>query len=132
MRGFLAMVDEFVKFCNDLSNMIKSFESRKFLLKMESDTNAGIVKIYGENADAISRAKNGLEEVSELAYATAEHHPYWNLLYNGSQILQVVLEKWHDVLTEEECNEITWHIDELKNSLEKISGNQSDENPQQR
>jgi len=34
----------------------------------------------------LARARNGLNDMRELAYTTAEHHPYWNLLYNCSEI----------------------------------------------
>jgi hypothetical protein len=69
---------------------------------------------------ALSRAKNGLDDVSELAFATAEHHPYWNLLYHASQISKATLEKWNSELTKEELDEIVWSIAELKNTVEKL------------
>jgi hypothetical protein len=117
----LDMVEDFAKFYDALSDLIKSFEQKNVLIKMVPDIDSTIVKIYGERSDALARAKTGLEEVVELAYDTAEHHPYWNLLYNGSQILKVVLDKWHDTLTKEELEEIKWYADKIKNSLENVS-----------
>ncbi|MBI3623695.1 hypothetical protein HY212_06485 [Candidatus Pacearchaeota archaeon] len=58
--------------------------------------------------------------MSELAYTTAEHHPYWNLIFNSSQILKIVLEKWNDNLTKEELDEISWNVDEIKNTARKL------------
>ncbi|MGB9003884.1 MAG: hypothetical protein WCC52_08775 [Nitrosotalea sp.] len=115
------MVEDFAKFCDALSDLIKSFEQKNVLIKMVSDVDSNVVRIYGERSDALARAKTGLEEVAELAYDTAEHHPYWNLLYNGSQILKVILDKWNDTLTEEELGEIKWYADKIKDSLGNVS-----------
>jgi len=82
------------------------------------------VKIYGKQAGALNRAKSAIEDIAELAYGTAEHHPYWNLLYDGSQILKIVLEKWNGDLTREELSEIQWYADKIKDSL----GNVTEEN----
>lgn len=115
------MEEDFLKFQDALSDLIKSFEQKNVLIKMASDIDSNIVKIYGERSDALGRAKAGLEEVAELAYDTAEHHPCWNLLYDGSQILKVVLDKWNDSLTKEDLEEIKWYADKIKDSLENVS-----------
>ncbi len=117
------MTEDFTKFHDALLDLVKSFEQKNILVKMQSDLDSGTIKIYGERAEALARAKGGLEEIAELAYTTAEHHPYWNLLYNGSQILKIVLEKWNDNLTKEELGEINWYADQIKNSLGNISQN---------
>lgn len=117
------MVEDFVGFHDALLDLIKLFEQKNVLVKMQSDLDSSTIKIYGEKSDALERAKGSLEEVAELAYATAEHHPYWNLLYNGSQILKIVLEKWNETLTKEEIKEIGWYADEIKNSIDKLSTN---------
>ena len=59
-------------------------------------------------------------DIQELADSTAEHHPYWVLLYNCSQISKSILEKWNDDLTEEDLTEIRWMISELENSYDKL------------
>ena len=117
------MTEDLTKFYEDLADLIKSFEKKNIGLKMSSDVDAGVVRIYGENSSALSRAKSALDEVSELAYDTAEHHPYWHLLYDSSQILRIVLEKWNDSLTEEEKREIAWYANKVKDSLANISSN---------
>ncbi|EPA05388.1 hypothetical protein [Candidatus Nitrosarchaeum limnium] len=58
--------------------------------------------------------------MSELAYATAEHHPYWNLIYSCSEIANTVLEKWKNNLSKKDIDDIEWAIKELHQSLEKI------------
>jgi hypothetical protein len=115
------MVENFVNFHEALLDLLKTFEQKNVLLRVQSDLDSNTIKIYGEGSGALERAKGGLEEVAELAYATAEHHKYWNLMYNGSQILKIVLEKWNETLTKEELEEIVWYTDEIKNSLGKLS-----------
>ena len=74
----------------------------------------------GEGTDIVVRAKNGLENVVELGYTTAEHHPYWGLLHNCSQISKTVLDKWDEDISKEELSEIQWMINELQNSCVKL------------
>jgi hypothetical protein len=110
------MADDFATFHESLVNLVKSFEKTNVLVKLNSDPDSNIIRIYGERSDGLALAKTGLEEIEELGFTTAEHHPYWSLLYNGSQILKIVLEKWNDTLTEEEIKEISWYADEIKNT----------------
>jgi hypothetical protein len=114
------MIEDFSKFHDALLELIKSFEQKNVVLKVSSELDSNIIRIYGERSDALALAKTGLEEVAELAYATAEHHPYWNLLYNGSQILKIALEKWNQTLSDEELKEISWYADEIKNSAKNL------------
>jgi hypothetical protein len=68
----------------------------------------------------VSRAEKALYDIQELADSTAEHHPYWALLYNCSHISKLILEKWNDDLTEEDLSEIRWMISELENTCKKL------------
>ena len=115
--------NSFSDFYQSLLDLVKSFEKKETQLKVEPDLEKNIIKIFGQNITSLYRAKNGLEEVSELAYTTAEHHPYWALLYHCSQISKICLDKWNDELTQEELAEIEWSIKELKNSCEKLKEN---------
>ena len=72
------------------------------------------------NDDPVSRAERALYDIQELADSTAEHHPYWVLLYNCSQISKLILEKWDDELTDEDLSEIRLMISELENSYKKL------------
>ena len=126
MRDYFKMTDStFSDFYKSLLKLAKTFEEKNTSFKIQPDLDANIIRIYGEKSDSIERAKIGLEEVSELAYATAEHHPYWNLIYNASQISKLALEKWNGELTKEELDEISWCIDELKNSSMKLKEKQT-------
>jgi len=110
----------FSDFYNSLLDLSKSFEEKNLQLKIEPNLDANIVKIFGEKIDSISRAKTGLEDLAELAYTTAEHHPYWSLIYHSSQISKIALDKWDDDLTKEELDEIEWCVDELKNNCKRL------------
>jgi len=76
--------------------------------------------IMDTHDDPVSRAENALYDIQELADSAAEHHPYWALLYNCSQISKLILEKWNDELTEEDLSEIRWMVSELENSCKKL------------
>ena len=88
--------------------------------KMSVDRDAGIVKIYGEKSDALAKASSGLAEVLELAYTTAEHHPYWGMLYHATEISKMLLEKWEGDLSNDNISEISWRCDEIKMALERV------------
>lgn len=113
----MATFDEFYK---SLKDLVDSYTKKDLMLKMDADLESNIVRIFGEDLSSLARAKSGLDDVSELAYATAEHHPYWNLLYHASQISKTILDKWNSDLTKEELDEISWSVDELKNTCEKL------------
>ena len=111
---------DFENFYYDLLELVKKYEQKNIPLKVEKDFEGNIIKIFGENINSITRAKNGLNDVAELAYATAEHHPYWNLLYNCSEIANTILENWKDALSLDDLTELEWDIQELFHSLAKI------------
>ena len=110
----------FSDFYKSLLKLVKSYEDQNTMLKVEENLDSNIIRIYGEKIDSLSRAKNGIEDVAELAYTVAEHHPYWGLLYNCTQIAKNSLDKWDDNLSKEELDEIDWSIDELKNTCKKL------------
>ena len=114
------MMTSFEDFYNDLVTLAEKYEKNNIPLKIEKDLDNDIVKIFGEKITALARAKNGLNDAVELSYATAEHHPYWNLLYSSSDIASTVLEKWKDKITTKEIDEIEWAIKEISQTLKKI------------
>lgn len=110
----------FEDFYHDLLDLAKKYEKQNIPLKIEQDLENNIVKIFGEKITSLTRAQNGLRDVTELAYATAEHHPYWNILYNSSEIANSVLDKWQDFLSEDDLSDIDWALKEIEKTLEKI------------
>ena len=113
-------MDSFKSFFNELLTLVEKYEKKQVMIKVDNEPDYEFLKIFGEKIDSILRAKTGLNDVSELAYTTAEHHPYWALLYNSSEISKTVLEKWNDTISPEEMNEIKWHIKEIENSCKKL------------
>ena len=100
--------------------VLEELQKQNFFFKVSVDRDAGIVRIYGEDAHYIKRASSGLEEVLELAYTTAEHHPYWAILYNGTEICKTVLERWESELTADQISEMSWRCDEIKMALGRL------------
>jgi hypothetical protein len=88
--------------------------------KVGVDKDAGIIRIYSGGSDNVRRASSGLEEMLELAYTTAEHHPYWAILYHAAEISKAALEKWETELTADEISEMSWRCDEIKMALERL------------
>ena len=115
----------FENFYEDLLDLAKKYEKQNIPIKIENDLDNDIIKIFGERITSLARARNGLNDVAELAYNTAEHHPYWNLLYNSSEIASSVLEKWKESLSTDDLSDIDWAIKELNHSLEKIKNKNS-------
>ena len=113
-------MSSFKLFFEELLVLLEKYEKKQVMIKVESEPDYEFIKIFGEKIDSILRDKTGLNDVSELAYTTAEHHPYWALLYNCSEISKTLLEKWNDKITSEEMNEIKWHIKEIENSCKKL------------
>jgi hypothetical protein len=120
------MTEDFSTFYESLLGLVQSFEKKNVLVKINSVPDSNIVRIYGERSNGLALAKTGLEEIEELALTTAEHHPYWSLLYNGSQILKIILEKWDDKITEDEIKEILWYVEEIKNSSNNATSHSHD------
>ena len=110
----------FDDFYNSLLSLAKEYGEKNTHLKIDYQKDSDLIKIFGENISSLAKAKNGLDDVLELSYTTAEHHPFWNLLYHCSEISKTTLEKWTSDLTKDELDEIQWSIDELKNSCSKL------------
>ena len=113
---------DFENFHHDLIELVKKYESN-LGLKIEEDLEHDIIKIFGQKITSLARAQNGLNDMTELSYTTAEHHPYWNLLYNCSEIGHTVLDKWKKSLSSDDVADIEWALKEISRTLEKIKNN---------
>jgi hypothetical protein len=89
-------------------------------VKVLADTDSGIIRIYNQDADSLSRASSSLYDLLELSYSTAEHHPYWALLYNATEILKTILDKWEADFSRDEIDDMAWRIEELSMALHKL------------
>jgi hypothetical protein len=110
---------DFKLFYSDLVKLIEKYEN-KTTLKMEQNLDYDMVKIFGEKTESLIRAKMGIDDAIELAYTTAEHHPYWGILYNCLNISKTVLEQWNDNISNEDLDEIKWHLKEIENNCINI------------
>ena len=113
---------DFDNFYHDLIELVKKYE-HDMPLKVEEDLEHDIIKIFGVKITSLARAQNGLNDMTELAYTTAEHHPYWNLLYNCSDIGHTILDKWEKSLSSDDVADIKWALKEINQTLEKIKNN---------
>ncbi len=100
--------------------VLEELQKQNIFIKVSVDKDASIVRIYGEGSHHIKRASSGLGEVMELAYTTAEHHPYWAMLYNAAEICKTILDKWESELTQDQMSEMSWRCDEIKMALERL------------
>ena len=112
--------NSFQTFFEELKLLVEKFEKKQTQIKMESDLDYDSVKIFGERMDSVTRAKLGVEDAAELAYTIAEHHPYWAILYNCTEITKTILEKWNDQLTSEQLDEMKWNLKEIQNTISNI------------
>ena len=108
------------KVLDEVKKLAESLQKQGITVKVRSDDEAGMIRIYGESSDMLKRAISGLQEVSELAYTTAEHHPYWGIVYHAMEVSKITLEKWNDELTNDELSELLWRIEEVKSMLERL------------
>lgn len=85
--------------------------------RVRYDPDRQTVCVYGPEVTPLARARTGAEDIAELAQDTSEHHPYWKILYDCSQISAVVLERWNDDLTDGDLEEMKWSVDRLADSI---------------
>ena len=118
----ITTMTNFNNFHHDLTELVKKYEN-DLGLKIEEDLEHDIIKIFGVKITSLARAQNALKDVTELAHATAEHHPYWNLLSNCSEIGHTVLDNWKKSLSSDDVADIEWALKEINQTLEKIKKN---------
>ena len=108
------------KVIDEVKRLVDHLQGQGVTLQVRADNESGIIKIYSEGSDALKRAVAGLYEVSELAYTTAEHHPYWGIIYHAGEIARIALEKWNGELNRDELSEIEWRAEEIRGALERL------------
>ena len=113
-------LSEFEDFFRDLQKLVEKYRNTHSMLKIEPNFDDDIIKIFGEKITALARAKSGVAEITELAYTTAEHHPYWNILYQTSEIITTILEKWKKNISKQDIEDIEWALKEISQTLNKI------------
>ncbi|ABK77964.1 conserved hypothetical protein [Cenarchaeum symbiosum A] len=91
-------------------------------VRVSYDKDAGVIKIAGEGASALSLARTGMTDVMELAYSAAEHHPLWALLYRSAEIAGTALDGWDAGLDADVLDDVKWSVEELGRAREKLAG----------
>ena len=112
--------NSFEVFYEELKLLVEKFEKKQTQLKVESNLDYDYVKIFGEKMDSVTRAKLGINDAAELAYTAAEHHPYWGVLYNCTEITKTILENLNNEVTPEQIDEIKWNLKEIQNTISNI------------
>lgn len=117
-------MSNFDDFYRELSDLVNRFD--QIQLDVRGDVNSDAVRIFGPRSTALSRAKGGLDDIVELPTITAEHHPYWGLLWQCCQIYSVVLNMWEEDASADNVAEIEWSIRELDNMCKRLREGVSD------
>lgn len=104
-------------------NIIQFINENKYdeRIQVRMDSDNEILKIYSNNSSLLLRTNAAISEVLDLSYSSAEHHPYWMLLYNASEIVKSVLDVWDSEFSKDQISELNWRLDEIKSSLDRIS-----------
>jgi len=89
-------------------------------VKIKMEKESGFLGIYTSNFNMLGNAKNGLKDILELSYTTAEHHPYWNMLYNASEIINTILGSWDIDFSDDQIKEMVWRNNEIRHNLTKL------------
>lgn len=103
-----------------IDSLVNELKNEGIDIKVKSDFESGSLKLYTSNSDILEIARESLKDVLELSYTTAEHHPYWNILYNSSEILNTILERWDTYIDDDQVNEMLWRNNEVRCNLTKL------------
>ena len=111
---------EFTKIYNNIFSVIEDLREEGIDIKIKFEKESGFIQIYTSNTSILNRAKFSLNEILELSYSTAEHHPYWNIIYNVSEIAKTTLDNWNENFSHDQIQEMLWRNDEIKNILTRM------------
>ena len=103
-----------------LFSLVNELKNDGIDVKIKMEKESGFLGLYTSDFNMLGSAKNGLKDILELSYTTAEHHPYWNMLYNASEIINIVLDSWHNDFNDDQIKEMFWRNNEIKYNLTKL------------
>ena len=86
-----------------------------------SDPKSNSLRVFAKRPSPLEKASSALEEILELAYANAEHHPYWSMLYHCSAASQLLLEGWESELAPDQKSEIRWRCEEILATIDRMT-----------
>lgn len=73
-----------------------------------------------KNIDSVSKAKIGVDDILELSYTIAEHHPYSIIIFYLAEILRTLLDEWENELNNDKIDEILWKSEKINYGLVKL------------
>ncbi|MDE0090305.1 MAG: hypothetical protein OXP12_02985 [Thaumarchaeota archaeon] len=113
--------DAYHAFYHELIGLVHRHAESGIALRVKHDAENRIIRLTGPEATPRARAASGLEDVAELAQSTAEHHPYWGLLYHSSEVADAVLRSWNGALTADQVADIRWSMREIESVLDRLA-----------
>lgn len=113
--------DAYHAFYHELIGLVRRHAESGIALRVKHDAENRIIRLTGPEATPRARAASGLEDVAELAQSTAEHHPYWGLLYHSSEVADAVLRSWNGALTADQVADIRWSMREIESVLDRLA-----------
>lgn len=111
---------EYDRMYNAICSIIANLKEEGINIKIKFEKDSGFIGLYTSNTSILKRAKIGLNEILELSYSTAEHHPYWNIIYNTSEIAKTTLDNWDENFSHDQIQEMIWRNSEIKNTLRRL------------
>jgi hypothetical protein len=111
---------EYDRIYNAIFSVIANLKKEGIDIQTTFEKDSGFIGLYTSNTSILKRAKIGLIEILELSYSTAEHHPYWNIIYNTSEIAKITLDNWDENFSHDQIQEMLWRNDEIKNTLTRL------------
>ena len=111
---------EYDRLYNAICSIVAILKDEGIDIQTKFEKDSGYVGLYTSDAPILKRAKISLKELLELSYSTAEHHPFWNLLYNTSEIAKTILDYWDENFSHDQIKEMIWRNEEIKNVLNRL------------
>jgi hypothetical protein len=111
---------EYDRLYNTICSVVAILKDEGIDIQTKFEKDSGYVGLYTSNTTILKRAKISLKELLELSYSTAEHHPYWNIIYNTSEIAKTTLDKWDENFSHDQIKEMLWRNEEIKNILNRL------------
>ena len=111
---------EYDRMYNTICSIIANLKEEGINIKTKFEKDSGFIGLYTSNTSILKRAKIGLNEILELSYSIAEHHPYWNIIYNTSEIAKITLNNWDENFSHDQIQEMLWRNGEIKNTLSRL------------
>ena len=111
---------EYDRLYNAICSIVAILKDEGIDIQTKFEKDSGYVGLYTSDATILKRAKISLKELLELSYSTAEHHPFWNLLYNTSEIAKTILDCWDENFSHDQIKEMVWRNNEIRYNLTKL------------